>query len=54
VSLQQNEIMDPFTDDYRALSDSDGIMGNRSDTSLKVQLPQLMFWDMLSGCQWTV
>ena len=38
VSLQQNEIMDAFIDDYRSLSDSDDIMGNKSDTNLKVQL----------------
>ena len=40
VSLQQNEIMDAFIDDYRSLSDSDDIMGNKSDTNLKVQLSQ--------------
>ena len=38
VSLQQNEIVDVFIDDYRSLSDSDDIMGNKSDTNLKVQL----------------
>ena len=38
VSLQQNKIVDVFIDDYRSLSDSDDIMGNKSDTNLKVQL----------------
>ena len=33
--LQQNSILDLFTDDYKALSDTDGITGNKSDTNLK-------------------
>lgn len=37
LSLQQNEIMDVFVDDYRALSDTDGIVADKSDSSLKVQ-----------------
>jgi len=36
LSLQQNEIMDVFVDDYRALSDTDGIVADKSDSSLKV------------------
>ncbi len=36
LSLQQNEIMDVFLDDYRCLSDTDYITGNKSDTNLKV------------------
>ena len=39
MSLQQNEIMDIFIDDYKTLSDTDGITGNKSDTSLKVATP---------------
>ncbi|XP_065906152.1 dynein axonemal intermediate chain 3-like isoform X2 [Dysidea avara] len=35
LSLQQNEIMDVFVDDYRALSDTDGIVADKSDSSLK-------------------
>ena len=33
--MQQNSILDLFTDDYKALSDTDGITGNKSDTNLK-------------------
>ena len=33
--MQQNSILDLFTDDYKALSDMDGITGNKSDTNLK-------------------
>lgn len=35
LCLQQNEIMDLFLDDYLALSDTDGITGNKSDTNMK-------------------
>ena len=35
VSLQQNEIMDIFADDYKELSETDVITGNKSDTNLK-------------------
>ena len=35
LCLQQNEIMDFFPDDYLALSDTDGITGNKSDTNMK-------------------
>lgn len=35
VYLQQNSILDLFVDDYKALSDTDGITGNKSDTNLK-------------------
>ena len=35
VYLQQNSIIDLFIDDYKALSDTDGITGNKSDTNLK-------------------
>lgn len=38
VSLQQNEIMDLFVDDYKSLSDRDWITGNQSDATLKVGL----------------
>lgn len=33
--LQQNEIADMFAHDYRDLSDTDVITGNKSDTNLK-------------------
>lgn len=35
LSVQQNQIMDIFADDYRELSDTDFITGNKSDSSLK-------------------
>ena len=35
LALQQNNILDMFVDDYRALSDSDVITGNKSDSNLK-------------------
>lgn len=36
LALQQNEIMDIFYDDYVNLADDDGIVGNKTNTNLKV------------------
>lgn len=36
IQLQQNQIMDLFVDDCRALSDEDWITGTNSGTHLKV------------------
>lgn len=35
VCLQQNSILNMFEDDYKLLSDMDGITGRKSDTTLK-------------------
>lgn len=37
LALQQNEIMDIFYDDYVNLADDDGIVGNKTNTNLKVR-----------------
>lgn len=38
LALQQNEIMDIFYDDYVNLADDDGIVGNKTNSNLKVRL----------------
>ena len=39
LSLQQNEIMNLFVDDYKNLPDTNWITGNKSDSSLNVSVP---------------
>ena len=36
LALQQNEIMDVFFDDWKALADEDSTFGSKSDNHLKV------------------
>ena len=38
LSLQQNEIMNLFVDDYKNLPDTNWITGNKSDSSLNVSV----------------
>ena len=37
LALQQNEIMDVFCDDWKALADEDSTFGSKSDNHLKVR-----------------